>query len=146
MARSQSATKYVRCIPFIINMTTHHVTATAKTSKWLPWRYVTQDGAKNTPPPFLSYYDKYCIIQMLTMMVSNAVSQQAPSCERYGYLMARPTVTLNAPFAKGADSPSCDVKVDPSFLWQNVRRQLLIRRGKKVALSFRVNFLSLGGL
>lgn len=96
MAKSQSATKCVRCVPFIINVTTLHATATVKTSKWLPWRYVTQDAAKNIP--LLSYHDKYFIIWRLTMMVSNAISQQVSSCEHYGYLMDCLMVTFNVPF------------------------------------------------
>lgn len=38
MAGSQSAAKCVRCVLFIINVTTFYVTATVQASKGLPWR------------------------------------------------------------------------------------------------------------
>lgn len=139
MAKSQSATKCVRCVPFIINVTTLRVTATVKTSKWLPWRCVTQDAAKNIP--LLSYHDKYFIIWRLTMMVSNAISQQVSSCEHYGYLMDCLMVTLNVPFVKAQCSlpPRLNGFIVP---WWNVRRQLLIWLGKSIALSSWVHFTS----
>lgn len=38
VAGSQSAAKCVRCVPFIINVTTFYIAATVQASKGLPWR------------------------------------------------------------------------------------------------------------